>query len=295
VAAAAVTADANAAKLSTRQITSTLPVDLEAHLETKVNDLMLQPITNVERFVGGSSEINAKGRAFCLALDPLLRKFPFNPNAKPEVTLDELDSLFKGKESKLWQFYEFGLKNFIVCNGADCAIAPSPPAPVDPRFLAFFKQAVAFSRAIYGEGAADPSFRYTLRPIQSDQVDEFDLSVNGDSAHLNGGGQRTFAWPGAGTPSFRLDLKLSGGTPLGVQSRDGLWSVFRFFADADTTSRSGAGYDFRWNFRQGQGSTPPIVKGRPLSYEFFVDTNGAPAVFSKDFLSGLKCVPTVAH
>jgi hypothetical protein len=38
-----------------------------------------------------------------------------------------------------------------------------------------------------------------------------------------------------------------------------------------------------------------MVKGRALIYEFFVDTGGGPAVFSKDFLSTLKCVAPVTR
>jgi type VI protein secretion system component VasK len=167
---------------------------------------------------------------------------------------------------------------------------------VDAHFLNFFKQAVALSRALYGDAGTDPNFRYTLRPIKSDLIDEFDLTVNGDTAHLNGGGQRTYAWPGPGTPGFHLDLKpAGGGAPLGGEPYTGLWAVFRFFADADNTMRSGVGYEFRWNPRQGKRSSPLTVNGKPLTYEFFVDTNGAPAVFSKEFLAGLKCSPTVAH
>jgi type VI protein secretion system component VasK len=167
---------------------------------------------------------------------------------------------------------------------------------VEARFVTFFRQAVAFSKALYGESGTDPNFRYTMRPVKSDLIDEFDLNVNGDVAHLNGGGQRTYAWPGAGTPGFQLDLKLTGGgNPIGGEPYKGLWAVFRFFADADSTSRSGVGYEFRWNPRQGKRGTAVTVNGKALTYEFFVDTNGAPAVFSKDFLSGLKCDPTVAH
>jgi type VI secretion system protein ImpL len=290
--------DAANAKLTTRQLTSTFPVDMDGHLEAKVNDLMLEPITNVEALAKGmgAAEINAKGRVLCSALNPITNKFPFNPNADPEVTPDELNSIFKAKDGKLWQFYESGLKNFIVCNGSDCEPLPGAPAQIDPRFLAFFKQAVAFSKALYGDSGTDPNFRYTMRPIKNDLIDEFDLTVNGDVAHLNGGGQRTYAWPGPGTPGFHLDLKLTGGgTPIGGEPYTGYWAVFRFFADADATSRSGVGYNFRWVPRQGKRGSPIVVKDKPLSYEFFVDTNGAPAVFSKDFLSALRCAATVAH
>ena len=296
-AAAATQSDAANAKLVTRQLTASFPVDSE-HLEAKVNDLMLEPITNAEALAKGmgAAEINGKGKALCSAMNLVTSKFPFNPAADPEVTLDELNSVFKAKDGKLWQFYESGLKNFIVCTGADCVVAQNPPAPVEARFLAFFRQAAAFSKALYGDSGTDPNFRYTMRPIKSDLIDEFDLTVNGDTAHLNGGGQRTYAWPGAGTPGFHLDLKLNGGgNPIGGEPYTGLWAVFRFFADADRTDRSGAGYDFTWNPRQGKRGAPVTSNGKPLSYQFFVDTNGAPAVFSKDFLAGLKCAPTVVH
>ena len=118
--------------------------------------------------------------------------------------------------------------------------------------------------------------------------------MNDDDSKLAGGAKKAFIWPGAGNRNFKLNLNLTGGTPFGVQSRDGLWSVFRFFADADRTTANGSSYDFLWNFRQGQGGSAPIVAGRPLAYAFTVDANGAPAVFSKDFLAGMKCVPQVA-
>ena len=123
----------------------------------------------------------------------------------------------------------------------------------------------------------------------------FEITVNGDTSRLAGGAAKAFTWPGGPARNFKLDLKLAGGTPFGVQNREGLWAVFRLFADADRTVHSGAGYDFLWNFRQGQGGSAPVVNGRPLSYEFNLDTGGAPAVFSKEFLAGLKCVSVVAR
>jgi hypothetical protein len=73
-----------------------------------------------------------------------------------------------------------------------------------------------------------------------------------------------------------------------VETFDGLWAVFRFFADAESSKPAGAGYNFAFQVHTGRGSVMQ-VKGRPLVYEFFVDTGGGPAVFSKDFLSTLKC------
>ncbi|MCU1260674.1 MAG: ImcF domain protein, partial [Bryobacterales bacterium] len=288
--------DAQLARQSTKQISANFPVD-EANLQTTVEALMLQPITNAEGLSRGmgAAEINGKGAAFCAAFGPLTRKFPFTPNAQPEVTLEELGGIFRPKEGKLWVFYDSALKPVLQCSAADCTPAPNAPVAVNPAFVRFFSQAARFSRALYGESGTEPNFKYTLRPQNSDQVEQFDITVNGEAAQLRGGASKAFQWPGNGMRNFKLSLKLAGGTALGVPSREGLWSVFRFFADADRTANSGAGYEFFWNFRQGQGGSAPEVNGRPLAYEFNLDTGGAPAVFSKDFLSALKCVGTVAH
>ncbi len=289
--------DAQAARQSTRQITAAFPVDPDAHIEGVVEDLLLRPITYAEGLSRGmgAGDVNAKGAGFCAALSPLTRKFPFSPSAQPEVSLQELDDIFRPKEGRLWTFYDAALKPLLTCTGSECTPNPSAPMALNPAFVRFFNQAAKFSRALYGDSGAEPNFKYSLRPQKSDQVEMFEITVNGEAAHLAGGAAKAFTWPGGATRNFKLDLKLTGGTPFGVQNRDGLWAVFRFFADADRTVNSGSGYDFLWNFRQGQGGSAPVVNGRPLSYEFNLDTGGAPAVFSKSFLAELKCVSTVAH
>jgi hypothetical protein len=91
-----------------------------------------------------------------------------------------------------------------------------------------------------------------------------------------------------------LNLKIAGGSPLDVQGQQGLWSVFRFFADADGLVRSGSGYNLHWIVRSGRAGTPIQVKGAPLTYRFYLDTAGAPPVFYKDWLMSLRCVSQVA-
>ena len=289
--------DAQNARQSTKQMSATFPVDPEGHVEAVVEDLMLKPITYAEGLAKGmgAGDLNAKGAGFCQGFGPMTRKFPFNPSAQDEVTLDELGGVFRPKEGKLWVFYEGGLKTAIQCNAGECTAAPNSPVQVNPAFVRFFNQAMKFSRALYGDAGTEPNFKYSLRPAKSDQVELFDIAVNGETASLAGGAQKSYVWPGGANRNFRLNLKLAGGTALGVQSREGLWSVFRFFADADRTTPSASGYEFFWNFRQGQGGSAPIVNGRPLAYEFTLDTGGAPAVFSKEFLAGLRCVGTVGH
>ena len=289
--------DAQAARNATKQISASFPVDPDANLQSVVEALMLQPITNAEGLSRGmgAAELNGKGAGFCAALGPLTKKFPFSPNVQPEVTLDELGQIFRPKDGKLWVFYDTALKPVMQCSAVDCTPTPNAPIAVTPAFVRFFSQAVRFSRALYGEAGTEPNFKYTLKPKKSDQVDQFDVTINGDTSQLAGGASKAAQWPGGSPRNFKLTLKLAGGTPIDAQPREGLWSVFRFFAEADRTTNAGAGYDFFWNFRTGQGGSPMNVSGHPLAYEFNLDTGGAPAVFSKDFLAGLRCVSGVAR
>jgi type VI protein secretion system component VasK len=98
-------------------------------------------------------------------------------------------------------------------------------------------------------------------------------------------------WPGSGNRNFELDLKLvGGGLPQQAKTYDGPWSIFKFFADADKT----AGNVFSWNVTSGRDQQPTKINGKALTYDFSVGTNG-PAVFSKEFLSKLRCVVPVAR
>jgi type VI secretion system protein ImpL len=283
--------NAQSARLSTRQLSATFPPDPEAHIDQRTEELLLQPITYLDNLAGG--DLRAGGAAFCAAFNPLTAKFPFNPTATAEVTLDELGNILRPQSGKLWTFYESSLKSVMQCPNGECS--PQGSTPINPVFVRYISQMMKFSRAVYGDSGQDPNLHYTLRPNSTDQVDEFDVAVNGDVAPLKGGASKQFTWPGPGTRNFRLDLKVAGGSQLGAQSYDGPWAVFRFFADANRTTNAGNGYTFTWSVTSGRSQQPQMVKGRPLIYEFFVDTGGGPAVFSKDFLSTLKCVAPVTR
>ena len=282
---------AQSAKLTTRQLSATFPPDPEGHVEQRTEELLLQPITLLDSLAGG--DLRAGGAGFCAAFNPLTNKFPFNPAAQPEVTLDELGGILRPQSGKLWTLYESTLKTVMPCANGECT--PQAGAQINPAFARFIGQLMKFSKAVYGDTGQDPNLHYTLKPQATDQVDEFTVAVNGDAAQLKGGASRQFIWPGPGNRNFRLDLKVAGGSQLGAQSFDGPWAVFRFFADANRNTNAGNGYTFSWVVTSGRSQQPQMVKGRPLTYEFLVDTGGGPAIFSKDFLSTLKCPAVVAR
>jgi type VI secretion system protein ImpL len=276
------------ATLTARQLGASFPPDPEAQIDQRSLELLLQPIKYLDGMV--SSDLKGSGQSFCSAFNQAtLHKFPFDSQAKDEVKLDELGALLQPKSGKLWVYYESSLKSVLQCSNGDCSA--SGGSPLSPGFASFIGNLMKFSRAIYGDSGADMNYQYSLTPQKSDLIDEFDVTINGALSKLKGGTQHSYVWPGSGARNFELDLRLAGGgLPQQAKIYDGPWAVFRFFADADKTT----GNVFSWSVTSGRDQQPTRINGRPLTYDFNVGTNG-PAVFSKEFLSKLKCVVPVAR
>jgi len=161
--------------------------------------------------------------------------------------------------------------------------------------VAFFNNAARFSEALY-PGGTDPSLRYSLIPQPSDQIKDMSVTIDGQTTRGVGqSASKSYVWPGGGSHNVRISAKLSGGSDFEFQDRDGQWSLFRFFADADRWTRSGNGYVLEWVVRQGREGRPVMVGGKELTYRFTVDTGGAAPVFQKDFLIGMRCISQAAR
>jgi len=283
---ALVRTSADAARATWRQLTAGFPADPEGRMEKQAENLLEQPIKNLEGL--GNEGLRSGGAGFCAAFNPLTAKFPFKSDAKTDVTLPELAGILQPPGGKLWSFYEGPLKESVKCQNGECMA--TNPAITQP-FLQFLSNMMKFSHAVYAAPGAEAKYGYTLQPVKTDQVDAMVIGVNGENSQLRAGASKAFLWPGPGTPSFQLGLRLQGAsTTLGPAPYDGLWGLFHFFANAETRNPSGAGYVFGWTLRAGGlDSRPMQVEGKSVTYNIFVDTAGAPAIFSKEFLSTLRC------
>jgi type VI secretion system protein ImpL len=293
-AAAATMSQASSAKIATRQLAQSFRLDPEANVHGTVQKLMEDPITHAEALLRGvgPGEMNQKARALCAGFG-IVNKFPFNPTAIPEVTLPELAAIFRPREGSLWTFYEANLKNFLQKQGSQFVPAPGAPFPLEPAFVRFFNQAAAFSEALYPNNSPEPRYSYSLKPLPSDQLQSVTLTIDNQAATFTAQTPaRRYVWP---SYQLKLSVKVAGGSEFGLHDWQGLWSAFRFFVDADQVSQSGGGYVLTFQPTQGRSNTPMVVVGRPLVYRFQVDTGGAPAIFSKDFLASLKCVSQAAR
>ncbi len=272
----------------------TFKIDPESHMETVTAKLLEAPIEYADALTKGmgAGEINAKAARFCRALSAITNKFPFNPTATAEVTLQELNAMFRPREGQLWTFYSETLQSLMTKQGTQYAANPASGIQLTPSFVAFFNKAARFSDAVYPNGANDLGLRYSLAAQRSDQIREMSVTIDGQTTR--GTGSKPHIWTGSPSHDVRISAKLSGGSDFDFQNRQGPWALFRFFADADRWSQSGDGYSLEWVVRQGREGRPVTVGGKDLTYRFIVDTGGAAPVFQKDFLIGMRCVTQAA-
>jgi type VI protein secretion system component VasK len=254
-------------------------------MDTVVQKLMEAPITYADGLLGslGPAELAAKGKGLCDAFRAVSAKFPFNPKAQADVTLQELAALLKPGEGTLWTFYEANLK--LAMPKPAYAENPAAGVNLNPRFVSFFKSAAAFSEAIYKDGP-DPKIPYRVTPLKSDNIEELAMTLDGQvlNAPANGGAAKAFTWLGNSTHNASLSAK---GVP--PSTYQGLWAPFHLFADAEKFDPAGSGYNMEWYLRLSFAKS----QAGSNAARFNLDMGSIPVFFRGNF-AGMQCVSQVA-
>jgi type VI secretion system protein ImpL len=279
------------AKMAARQIGQTFRPDSDADMKATAQKLLEDPITNLEQMLRGSlpRELNGAGAGLCSSLRTVTGKYPFNPNSKAEVTLPELNSVFRKPDGMLWALYEKTFKKVLVKQGNQYVAQPGGTVTVNPAFVSFFNAAAGFSDALYPVGATEPTFTYTLTPVPNDIVQTITVRIDGQTLTYSLGSPvapKPFTWKGSGTHDVTAGVRFGGPNEITWLQESGLWSLFRFFGMAEQrTPRS-----LEWIVRIGRG--PATVNGRPVTVRLDVDL-GAAAPFLRP--ASLACVAEVAR
>jgi type VI secretion system protein ImpL len=292
-----VLANAGTAKSASRALGQAFLPDPEGKVDTASQKLLDDPITYVEGLLRtlGPSELNAKGKALCGQLRPVLAKYPFTPNATQQASLAEVNSILRKPDGALWTFYDANLQRLLTRQGAQYAAAPGGGMTVNPAFVAFLNRAAAVSDAFYAGGAQDPHLTYTLKPVPSEGIESLTLQLDGQTLTTSAANAaaKQFVWPGAGAREAKASVKF-GGTNLGWSSNEGLWAVFQFFEEAERWTPAGGAWDLEWVVRAGKNAMT-LPSGKPLTVRFELNMGSAPPVFQKGYLSHLGCVADIAR
>jgi type VI secretion system protein ImpL len=275
---------AQSALMSARSVAAFPGPDIEGKLDRKILQIMEDPISAADGVFNPANALNAAGAAMCSQFNVINRKFPFDPTAAPEVTVDELNDLIRPGSGKFWQFYQNTLVQYLDESGNP---KNAPGVRLNPAFVTFFQQVSRLSRAFYAGGGQSPQLNYSLALngvdllLDNSQAKTGSINVDGNAAKI-GGGPVPFRWTGA--QSHAVQFEYNGTT---VFKRGGTWAIFRFFVDAEVSAQ-GQAYLLVWPVRGGQANN------RIANAKFTVDLNGAPAVFDKRFFAGLRCIANVA-
>jgi type VI secretion system protein ImpL len=290
-AAAPTLANAQQAIVNTRQMAQTFSIDKDGHIETAAQKLLEDPITNAQGLLRalGPADLNAKGKDLCGQMRPLLAKFPFNPNAAPEATLQEVNAIFKPKDGAIWQFYDANLQKLLTRTGSQFTPNPAGGVTISPVFLGFLNRAAQFTDTAYGNGASDPHVTFTVKALPTADTDSIKLAIDGQTADFGAAlNNKTFTWPGA-AHGASVGVTYKGTPPYMLDSMDGLWGIFRMVGDANTRT----GSQIQWILTTGKPPHPVYRNGnQPVTATLDITAN--PPVLDRNYFAGLSCVAEVA-
>jgi type VI secretion system protein ImpL len=199
--------------------------------------------------------------------------------------LADINAVFRKPDGALWTFYEKNLKKVLAKQGSQ--YAPSGAVPLNPAFVNFFNAAAALSDALYGVGAADPVFTFTVKPGVSDGVQGITLRLDGQTLAYTVGNPivaKALTWQGNAAHDMTVNVRV-GGSDFEWQHHTGIWGAFHFFAEAKQHSAQG----LEWPV--GAGSQQFKADGEPVTVRLEVDLGPAGTAFQ----NGLSCVADVTR
>jgi type VI secretion system protein ImpL len=230
------------------------------------------------------AQINDRGKALCAALTPVLAKFPFNPEARDEATVAEVNAIFAPGTGTLWALQQEKLVGVLDKQGERWVPVAGSPVAVSAPFVAFFNRAARVSDALYG-GAAEPHVVFTAQALGGRAV----ALAHGSQVARFGkdAAPAQFAWPSATGREARLEVDYRSlvvrGKTATVARASGEWAMFRLMAQAAKWDGANGSYRAEWT---GGGQGPVAMQ--------VTFASGAP-VMQRGWLGGMACASQVTR
>jgi type VI secretion system protein ImpL len=272
-----VTQAAITAEQAAETLRNTFLPDSAGNMDKTSFALLEAPITSTRNLAAQAPAAAAGGaaKAFCSQLEPLLTKFPFNPQSSTEATTEEVAQIFAPSTGSFAQFYSTSLRALVVQQGSQYAVAPGSAVHINPGFISFLNSAQKISSTLYSSGN-QPSLDFTLNELKSPGVSDAVLNIDGKQ--IGAGGQSaTFHW--VSQPSSKITLATQKNT---APQMAGPWSVFHFSYSAPQIAPNRLKFSFTFN-----NQAPEIVL-------FDASGPGAP-LLNPEFMRGFHCVSNVAR
>jgi len=222
---------------------------------------------------------NGGGANLCRAVNSLLGKFPFSPNATTQATLDEVNQVFAPDTGAVWTIYNGALKPYLLPTGAP---APTAPQPVNPKFAQYFSRVARVSSDLYSPGSKTPAFNFSLRYIPSNGITGANFVVDGQRIPA-GSTTQQYKWSGPDAHQASL-VTDSGEVPY-----QSTWALFELVRKAQQITHTEGKLHLDYSLETTLAGQK-INQGKMVSFEV---TGPGAELLDPSFLSGLSCVSTV--
>ena len=271
--------DAAQARLATKQLANKFQLDDVGKVHIIVQNLLEAPILDAEASLQtfGPAQLNGKGKVFCAPFQQLLAKYPFNPAGEVPAAMDEVSALLQPGTGALWSFVENDLNNYVVRQGSQFAEKPGGSIRISPSFVAFLNRAADFSSTLYRTEGAPPGLTFSLRPILSDTVSAFTVTIDGQPARFTRTSLafKRLSWVAGEGREASMAGQIFGRDRV-LFTFTGPWAIFELFHRAQWSPSEGS-YLLQWTIPEG----PPIRATLNLA--------GAKPILQQDFFSGVSC------
>ena len=142
-------------RMQVKAVARSFNPDPDGQVDQMAFKILEDPIIQVDRFLKGmgKDELNAKGAGFCNQKFAGLRgKFPFNPAAKVDATLDDVVKVFHPGDGAIWAFIDNDLKKYVKKDGGKWVGVNADNIQINPAFLAVRVDSSLYATLPYGLG-----------------------------------------------------------------------------------------------------------------------------------------------
>jgi type VI protein secretion system component VasK len=150
--------------------------------------------------------------------------------------------------------------------------------------LDFLNKAQQVTSAFFPPDSKTARLEYTLRPLISNDTQNLNFKIDGQSFIWNAGDviQRDAYWPGSSAASKSSLSSGDKANQIPFAGADGPWAAFRLFQQGERSSRT-----LTWKMTSSGAAMDPV------QVEFVYEFPGGIDVFDRSFFKSLRC-PNVA-
>ena len=259
------------------------PDDPQLKIGSTVLKLLQDPVECASKLPPSpGAAVNGKGADLCKAMNPVMAKFPFNPNSTTMATLPEVNQIFAPETGAVATLMNTTFKPFFVLQNGQYVPAPNAPQPPNPRFAQFLSHAAQATAKLYPAGSQNPSFSFTPRFLTSKGITTASLELDGQK--IPNGASITWNGATAHEAAVYYDSNLGG-------QYQGPWSIFQLAKlGQPTKSPTGVRLDFPIITTFAGQKVDPNAPAKVVSFEL---TGPGAELFLPGYFTGLSCVSTV--